>query len=171
MVGTLYVIGLLIILFGVIAGFSTPSGLPFVGGAIVSGVFFMALGKIVELLERIEQKLPNQSNSNPYQMQEYAVVSSDFEVYESKNETYQFFTLNGSNLIQARVFKKYIEIDGDKYLFKLPNKESQEFIKHNSYNLSAAMFTKDSISFINLSALGINASLMGNQIVLSYSKN
>lgn len=168
MVSILYFIGALIIIIGVLTGFFVPFGLPFVGGSIVSGIFFMALGKIVELLEKIEKKLPDQSNSKTYRAREYSVSSSNFEVYDAHNETYQFFTLDGDDFIQARVFKNYIEINGDSIVFKLPNKTQMEWVKHESYNISAHIFSRDNIVFVRLSSLGISASHLGSSIVLSY---
>ncbi|WP_079914862.1 hypothetical protein [Paenibacillus sp. 32352] len=169
MVGILYFVGALIIVVGVLAGVLVPLGLPFIGGAIVSGLFLIALGRIVELLEKIERKLPDPSNSQTQQVQEYTVSSSDFEVYESRNETYRFFTLDGEDFIQARVFKHYMELHGESIVFKLPNQEQREWIKEPAYHASAHLFTRDHIVFVRLSSLNIKASRLGDSIVLSYS--
>ncbi|MBE1442276.1 hypothetical protein [Paenibacillus sp. OAS669] len=169
MVGILYFVGALIIVVGVLAGVLVPLGLPFIGGSIVSGIFLMALGRIVELLEKIERKLPGQLTSQTQQVQEYTVSSSDFEVYESRNETYRFFTLDGDDFIQARVFKHYMELHGESIVFKLPNQEQREWIKEPAYHASAHLFTRDHIVFVRLSSLNIKASRLGDSIVLSYS--
>lgn len=169
MVGLLYYVGALIIVIAFISGLFVPLGFLYIGGSIVSGIFFMALGKIVELLQKIEQKLPERSDSIAYRDREYKVRSTDFVVYDAHNETYQFFRLDGDDFIQVRVFKNYIEIRGELIVFNLPNKEQLEFRKHPSYHAAEPVITRDNIVFVRLASLGIRASHLGNSIVLSYT--
>ncbi|SFM17409.1 hypothetical protein SAMN03159341_11935 [Paenibacillus sp. 1_12] len=165
----LHIFGIVIIVIGVFIGIFFYGGVALIAVSIICGIFFMALGKIVELLEKIEQKLPDLSNSNTYQVQEYSVTSSDFDVYDSSNETYQFLTLDGNDYIQARVFKNYLDIKENTISFKLPSRVQQVFTKHDTYRLSVDVFSKDDIVFVKLASLGIHASQLGNSIVLSYS--
>jgi hypothetical protein len=169
MASRLRIIGIIIIVLGVIIGFIIY-GFPVIVGSIISGIFFIALGKIIELLEKIEQKLPDRSTSQvDHVMLKYSVTSSDFDVYDSNKETYQFFSVDGDDYIQIEVFKNYIEDKENSVSFKLPSRVQQVFTKHDSYSLSVDVFSKDNIVFVKLATLGINASHLSSSIVLSYS--
>jgi hypothetical protein len=135
--------------------------------SIIGGVFFLALGKIVDVLVKIEMKLPALKYADEFQPIEFKVVSNDFEVYDSNNETYQFFDLGGSEFIQARVFKNYLDISEKSFVFKLPNSEQMEFQVMEYYSPNAEMFSIDSIIFVKLLSLNIKATRHGNVITLS----
>jgi hypothetical protein len=131
-------------------------------------VFFLALGKIVEVLEKIEKKLPERIYSDEFPTTEFKVKSYDFDVFESNSETYQYFTLNGNEFIQARVFKSYINIKETTFLFKLPNREEKELPVFKDYSQTADLFSRDEIIFVKLSSLYIGSTRNGNVITLSY---
>jgi hypothetical protein len=167
---TLYIVGVLIISIGALIGFtSNGSGIVILASSIPGGVFFLALGKIIDVLESIERKLPEPVR-NSLQSIEYKVVSSDFKVYDSEQETYRFMKLDGNDFIQARVFKHYISIAENAFLFKLPNKKEAKLFVIDAYQPSADLFMKDNIAFVRLAYFDIQATLAGGQIVLSYKQ-
>jgi hypothetical protein len=168
----LYILGIFIITLGVMIVFLGNNGLSsidfsIVVNAIIGGVFFLALGKIVEVLVKIEKKLPALKYADEFQPIEFKVVSNDFEVYESNNETYQFFDLDGNEFIQARVFKNYLVITEKSFVFKLPNSEQIEFQVMKYYSPTADMFARDEIIFVKLMSLNMKATRNGNLITLS----
>jgi hypothetical protein len=168
----LYILGILIITLGVMIGFVANDGLSnndssILINAIIGGVFFLALGKIVEVLVKIEKKLPALKYADEFQPIEFKVVSNDFEVYDSNNETYQFFDQDGNEFIQARVFKNYLEITEKSFIFKLPNTAQMEFHVMKYYSPTAEMFSRDAIIFAKLLSLHIKATRHGNLITLS----
>jgi hypothetical protein len=168
----LYILGIMIITLGVMIVFFANNGLSstdfsIVINAILGGVFFLALGKIVEVLVKIEKKLPAQEYTDEFQPIEFKVVSNDFEVYESNNETYQFFELDGNEYIQARVFKNYLDISEKSFVFKLPYSDQMEFQVMKYYSPTAEMFSRDAIIFVKLLSLNMKATRNGNLIALN----
>jgi hypothetical protein len=165
----LYAVGWIIIIFGLFIAIVIHVDFSIVVITVTGGVIILALGKIVEVLERIEKKLPERSYSEEFPAAEFKVKSNHFEVYDSNNETYQYFILDGSEFIQARVFKNYMEINGSSFIYELPNREEIQLTVYKEYSLTAEMFSRDDgLIFVKLSALKINPTRQGNIIFLSY---
>ncbi|QGQ96406.1 hypothetical protein EHS13_16710 [Paenibacillus psychroresistens] len=169
----LYIIGYFIIAVAVLYGFGvnknlTSSDLSIIVNMIIGGVFFLAMGKIVEVLVKIEKKLPERLITNEFSNIEFFVKSNDFEVYDSSNETYQYFILDGNEFIQARVFKNYLEANESSFIYRLPNRGEIKLTVYKEYSQLADMFSKNNIIFVKLSSLNISLIRQGNDIRLRY---
>jgi hypothetical protein len=169
----LYAIGYFIIFIGVLYSFIviknlTSGDVSIILSTVFGGVIFLALGKIVEILEKIEKKLPERKYTEEFPITEFSVRSNDFEVYDSNNETYKYFTLNGNEFIQARVFKNYIDIKETDFEYKLPNRNEIKLTVYKEYSPIVDMFSRDEIIFVKLSSLNISLLRRGNKITLSY---
>lgn len=167
MIGILYVVGVVAVVAGIFFGFiwgylGLISGI----GIFIAGLILLGLGKIIEVLQSIEAKLPNNITKRSG---EFTVVSTDFEVYGGNEETYKFMEMNGEAFIQARVFRNYLEYDEDSCTFRLPNRSEVKLAKEGGYRTGAKLFSIDHVLFVSVEALGLTASHNGKEIVLSAS--
>lgn len=165
MIGILYVVGMLAAVAGgfmlFIGGYVDTLGGT---GLFIGGLILMGLGKIIEVLQSIDSKLPNNEAKRSV---EFIVSSTDFEVYGGNGETYKFLERDGQSFIQARVFRDYLEYDEESCTFRLPNRPEVKLAKEGSYRPGAKLFTIDNVLFVSVDALGLTASRNGREIVLS----
>ncbi|WP_028563179.1 hypothetical protein [Paenibacillus pinihumi] len=170
MVAVLYVAGILLIVAGAFFGISSESGLLFFY-SILPGIFLMAIGRIISLLERIEQKLPGQNDRQTGQFgSKYTFRSLDFQVFADMNGLYQYVRLDGHDYVQATLFKNHMSHEGDVFVFSLPNKPEIKLHRQGMYEAGAELFMSNNATLVSLQVLGLTASHENGEIRLSYSK-
>ena len=146
-------------------------GISIIVSSFIGGMLFIGFGKMIEMLIKIERKLPDSilHDDSEYEQNEYSFSSGEFEVYNGKSETYRLLRLNGEDYVQTRIFKNYLDFDGPLYTFSLPSKEQITLHKHDKYEPGADLFSSDGILFVKLASLGIEAIREGKTIILKYA--
>lgn len=158
--------GVILIVLSVVYAIYEQTATPMLFYSVPTGVFFLSLAKIIDLLVKIEARLSG--NQPALQQGEYHFTSTDFEVHEQNNETYRLIKVDGRDFVQARIFKNYLDVHENSITFSLPGKEKVELTQQQANSQGANLFMLDGTAYVKLSVLGINAAIVGNTIRLKY---
>lgn len=171
----LFIIGLLVFIFGLLYGFS-GGGLALLLAGFVAGPLLMGLSKVIQLLEEISHKLLRMPFTLDQVWQviknspKYETESQSFEVYPNPrgDSQYQLVVFDDEYYIKARVFKKYIKPNENELVFEMPNQEPITLQKSYAYYPGVELFDFREQVFVMLKKINVYPVIEGKSLKLEY---
>lgn len=165
------IIGLLILIFGTVAGVYSGNLLILII-SFTSGFLLISLSKMVDNLTDINHKLlglpftTSQLNTILKYSPQYFVESSTLDVYPDNETLYPLINLENEFYIRAKVFYKYLSQNEHQYTFSLPEKEPIVLNCSSSYYQGVDLFQYGEQVLVKLSVLKLNISIYKDRVIL-----
>lgn len=165
------IIGLLILIFGTVAGVYSGNLLILII-SFTSGFLLISLSKLVDNLTDINHKLlglpftTSQLNTILKYSPQYYVESSTLDVYPDNETLYPLINLENELYIKAKVFYKYLSQNEHQYTFRLPEKGAIVLNCSSAYYQGVDLFQYGEQVLVKLSVLKLNISIYKDRLIL-----